>query len=204
MNRSSIAIGRLLSASSRQSVVGCRLWPTEAPSLGSLLRIPLENELEIYGIVCDMQIAGDGLVRQLVTAPELQPEVFADQRANRSVPVELSVLHLGYRRDDVISHLLPPRPPLSLDEIFLCTDAEICAFTSAGRFGYLRHMLRAQEGEWPVDELLAAHLQQAGRSHQQSDGDAQWRGRAVQELIVLLRDDYPSLMAVLSALADAV
>ena len=32
-------------------------------------------------------------------------------------------------------------------------------------------------------------------------GNPQWRERAIQELITLLRDDYPTLMSVLGALA---
>ena len=53
----------------------------------------------------------------------------------------------------------------------------------------------------PVGELLAAHLQQAASAHATA-GDPAWIDRATQELITLLRDDYPTLMSVLGALAD--
>jgi hypothetical protein len=197
-----IAIGRLLRASTAACVVGCRVDQAGAPAFGSLVRIPLIDRIQIYGLIYDISIADDGLVRQLVTAHEVQPEVFDDNRINRSVPVEFSVLHAGYDQDGRISHLLPPRPPLSLDEIFPCADEEVARFTAAGRFGYFRHILRAATTLGvPAGELLAAHLQQAAAA-QTACGDPAWRGRAVQELITLLRDDYPTLMAVLSALAD--
>jgi hypothetical protein len=118
---------------------------------------------------------------------------------NRNVPLEMSVLSVGYRLSGQIYHLLPPRPPLSLDVILLCDPDELRRFTSAGRFGYFRHVLRFQD--LPVGEVLAAHVQQAGRVHAAA-GDAAWASRATQELITLLRDDYPTLMQVLGALSD--
>jgi hypothetical protein len=122
-----------------------------------------------------------------------------DQRENRLVPVEISVVNVGFIQRDRVFHNLPPRPPLSLDKIFLCAPEEVCAFTSAGRFGYFRHILRAVE--LPVAELLAAHLQQASRDHR-ARGDDGWLGAATQELSTLLRDDYPTLMSVLSAVRE--
>jgi hypothetical protein len=199
MNPEPIAIGRLLRASTAACVVGCRVDQAGAPAFGSLVRIPLLDEIQVYGLIYDIHIEDDGLVRQLVTAPEVRPEVFDDNRINRSVPVEFSVLHIGYDQAGRISHLLPPRPPLSLDEIFPCADEEIVRFTAAGRFGYFRHILRAED--LPAGELLAAHVQQAAAAHAAA-GDPAWREHAIQELITLLRDDYPALMAVLGALAD--
>ena len=60
-------------------------------------------------------------------------------------------------------HLLPPRPPLTLDEVYACTPAEICLFTEPGRFGYFRHILRGTD--FPVSEVLASHLRQAAAAH---------------------------------------
>jgi hypothetical protein len=112
----------------------------------------------------------------------------------------MSVLTVGYRLGGKISHLLPPRPPLSLDVIYLCTSEEVRQFTSSGRFGYVRHLLRAVD--LPVGELLAAHIQQAGAAHAEA-GNVVWKNAATQELITLLRDDYATLMSVLGALGDA-
>jgi hypothetical protein len=136
----------------------------------------------------------------LVTAEAVDQSVIQDNRVNRNVPVEMSVLAIGYQQDGRISHLLPPRPPLSLDVIYLCEPEEICRFTAEGRFGYFRHILRATD--LPIGELLAAHVQQAGRIHH-LDGNPGWARAATRELITLLRDDYATLMSVLGALGDA-
>jgi len=198
---SAIEIGRLLRASTSACVVGCRVSQVGAPAFGSLVRIPLPGaDYQIYGMIYDIHIDDDGLVRQLVTAESIRPEVIEDNRINRNVPVEYSVLHVGYQEEGRISHLLPPRPPLSLDAIFPCEDAELVTFTSAGRFGYFRHILRAA-GDLPVGEILAAHIAQALPAQKQA-GQPGWRDRAVQELITLLRDDYPTLMSVLGALGE--
>ena len=195
-----IEIGRLLRAGTAGFVVGCRVSQMDAPSFGALVSVPQAGGYEIFGLIYDIHIDDDGLVRQLVTAEGVQDSVIADNRINRNAPLEISVLAVGYRQDGEILHLLPPRPPLSLDQIFLCGPEEIRQFTGAGRFGYFRHVLRAKD--LAVGELLAAHIQQAQRAHQQA-GNSTWGSAAAQELITLLRDDYPTLLSVLGALADS-
>ena len=192
-----IQIGRLLRSNTRSCVVGCPP-DQEFPALGSMVMIPLDETRAAYGLVSDIHIDDDGLVRQLVTAGEVSEAVIRDNRQNRNVPVEMSVLFIGCEQAGQISHLLPPRPPLSLDSIFACTPADICAFTDAGRFGYLRHILEVQEA--PIADLLAAHLLQAARARKADNG--QWLDRAVNWIVTQLRDDYPRLMAVMQALAD--
>jgi hypothetical protein len=194
-----IEIGRLLRASTTSCVVGCRVSQASVPAFGALVRIPLEDGYCIFGLIHDIRIEDDGLVRQLVTSEHVPQDVILDNRVNRNVPVEVSVLHVGYSQYEHIFHLLPPRPPLSLDALYTCEPDESCGFTGAGRFGYFRHILRA--ADLPVGELLAAHLKLANAYHVER-GNCEWSGAAVQELITLLRDDYPTLMAVLGALAD--
>lgn len=198
---SEIEIGRLLRASTTDCVVGCRVSQVSAPAFGALMRIPLKEDYSIYGLIYDIRIEDDGLVRQLVTAEGIDEEVIADNRVNRNVPVEVSVLHVGYRQAGKVYHLMPPRPPLSLDAIYVCGPKEACAFTGHGRFGYFRHILRA--ADLPVGELLAAHIKLVSGYHADF-GNSTWASDAVKELIVLLRDDYPTLMTVLGAVADTV
>jgi hypothetical protein len=194
-----LEIGRLLRAGTSGFVVGCRVAQIDAPSFGALVRVSLDGDYQVYGLITDIHIDDDGLVRQLVTAEGVDEAVIADNRVNRNVPLELSVLTVGYRLDGKVLHMLPPRPPLSLDVIQLCSSEEVREFTGAGRFGYFRHILRA--ADLPVGELLAAHIQQAGQAHKQA-GEVEWKNRATQELITLLRDDYATLMSVLGALGD--
>lgn len=194
-----LEIGKLLRASTTGFVVGCRLNQINTPALGALVSVFLSDGTQVYGIITDIHIDDDGLVRQLVTSSQITDEIIADNRENRNVPVEISVLSVGYQSKGQISHLLPPRPPLTLETIYPCGPADIVAFTGSGRFGYFRHILRSQE--MPIPEVLAAHLQQAHAAHT-SAGNAAWLESATQELITLLRDDYQVLMSVLGALAD--
>ncbi len=194
-------IGRLLRAGTTGFVVGCRVSQLDSPTFGGLVRVPLHDGYQIYGMIYDIHIDDDGIVRQLVTADNVDAEIIADNRVNRNVPVEISVLTVGYQQNGTIKHLLPPRPPLSLDVIYQCSSEELRQFTQFGRFGYFRHVLRAQDA--PVGELLAAHIEQANAAHHEA-GKLLWSQQATQELIALLRDDYPTLMAVLGALGDAV
>lgn len=193
-----IEIGRLLRAGTTGFTAGCRVSQFTVPTFGELVRAPLGDSYQVYGIIYDIHIEDDGLVRQLVTSENVSDEVLKDNRERRIVPVEMSLLAIGYEQDGKIYHLLPPRPPLSLDVIYLCDDADVARFTSVGRFGYFRHILSAKDA--PIGELMAAHLAQATHAHGRN-GDG-WRESATHELITLLRDDYNTLMAVLGALSD--
>jgi hypothetical protein len=191
-----IEIGRLLRAGTTGFIAGCRVNQLSVPSFGALVRAPLGDGVQVYGLIHDIHIDDDGLVRQLVTADGVSEEVMKDNRERRIVPVEMSVLAVGYEQDGRVHHLLPPRPPLSLDVIYLCDDKEIARFTE--KFGYFRHILNGKDV--PVGEVVAAHILQAGKARG-VDG-ARWIESATQEVITLLRDDYPTLMSVLGALAD--
>jgi hypothetical protein len=193
-----IQIGHLLRAGTSGFVAGCSVSQLKAPAFGALVRAPVGEEYNVYGLITDIHIDDDGLVRQLVTAGEVQEQVIADSRVNRIVPVEMSVLAVGYEQGEKVSHLLPPRPPLSLDVIYLCDPQELAKFTSAGHFGYFRHILRAEDV--PVGEVLAAHILDV----KQKTKNEKWVEKAAQELITLLRDDYPTLMAVLGALGEVI
>ncbi|MDP2976181.1 MAG: hypothetical protein Q8N45_08215 [Anaerolineales bacterium] len=196
-----IEIGHLLRAGTSGFVAGCSVSQLEAPAFGALVRAPLDADYSVYGLIYDIHIDDDGLVRQLVTAGNVSAEVMHDNRERRIVPVEMSVLAVGYEQGGKIYHLLPPRPPLSLDVIYLCSEQELVKFTGAGKFGYFRHVLRAKD--MPIGEVLAAHLGQASAAHA-TKGNKDWAEEATKELITLLRDDYPSLMAVLGALGEVV
>ena len=191
-----IQVGHLLRAGTTAFVVGCSVSQAETPGFGALLCAPLDDGYSVYGLIHDIHIDDDGLVRQLVTAGNITPEVVHDNRQHRIVPVEMSVLAVGYEQGGRIFHLLPPRPPLSLDVIYTCAPADLAKFTGAGHFGYFRHILQAKD--LPVGELLAAHILQV----KQLTKNEVWVEAATRELITLLRDDYPTLMSVLGALGE--
>ncbi len=197
--QTSIPIGKLLRAENSQFVAGCRVRELETPALGALVKVKLEDQSEIYGLITNILINDDSLVRQLVSGVSIPTEYTADNRYNRNLPVEIHVLTVGYAQNGHISHRLPPRPPLSLDVLHLCGAEELCDFTSLNDQAYLRHILRLLDQ--PVEELLAAHLRQAKAAHQANNDNA-WYPLACQKLITLMRDDYPRLTAVLDVLTD--
>jgi hypothetical protein len=191
-----IEIGRLLQAGTTGFIAGCRVNQLDAPMFGALVRAPLSENYQVYGLIYDIHIDEDGLVRQLVTADNVSAEVMKDNRERRIVPVEMSVLAVGYEQDGKIHHLLPPRPPLSLDVIYLCDDNDLVKFTQ--KLGYFRHILNAKDA--PIGEVIAAHIQQVNAANK----DKAWKEKATQEVITLLRDDYPTLMSVLGALGEVI
>ncbi len=194
-----LKVARLLRGGTGGFVAGCRVSEIDAPAFGALVRAPIDDNYQVYGLISDIHIDDDGLVRQLVSADHVSEEVIRDNRERRIVPVELSVLTVGYEEDARVHHRLPARPPLSLDLVFLCSKDELVRFTAPPRLGYLRHLLRAEDA--PVGELLAAHVYQASEAH--NDG-GRWAQHAIREIIALLRDDYPVLISVLGALNEVV
>lgn len=193
-----IPIGRLLRANTTSCVMGCRVSQAGTPPFGAMALIPLSDGTRIYGLVYDIHIDDDGLVRQLVSA-QVSEEVLEDNRQNRNVPIEISLVFIGWEDSaGRVSHARVPRPPLTLDEIFLCSDADILRFTSNPRLGYLRGLLRNQE--IPAADLVTAHLVQVFKVAHHPDPEG-WRDRCLNEVIALLKDDYPQLMDVLSAVS---
>lgn len=194
-----LEVGRLLRAGMSGFVAGCRVSQLESPKFGSLVRVSLDQFLQIYGLIYDINVSDDGLIKQLVTVEGIERNVIEDNRQNRNVPIELSVLTVGYKEHSNISHLLPPRPALSLDAIYLCDDHEIRQFTGYGKFGYFRHVFRGND--FSAADVIAAHMQAARKAHLES-GNETWFRDATNELIVLLRDDYEALIDVLGALSE--
>ncbi len=196
-----IEIGKLLRANITGFIAGCQVTNIEAVEFGALVKVPISAApgLYVYGLIYDIHIDDDGLVQQLAISDAIASTIIADNRNNRNVPLEISIVSVGHQKGGQIRHTLPPRPPLSLDILEKCTPHELFEFTNATpRFGYLRHILRSNN--FPIGELLAAHIEQATRANLRHNPN--WKDQATRELITLLRDDYPTLMAVLGALSD--
>ncbi len=107
-----IPIGKLLRADNRQFVAGCRVKELETPALGALVKVRLQDQSEVYGLITRISISDDGLVRQLASGMSIPPEYTADNRHNRNLPVEIEVLTLGFAQDGKLYHQLPPRARL--------------------------------------------------------------------------------------------
>jgi hypothetical protein len=153
----SLTIGWVLRASTVGFAVGCRVLQPSVPQFGDLVKVSVSDNLQIFGLIYDVTVRDDPAVRQLILAGEMEPEAVLDQRENRLVPIEISVLVVGYRQDSATVQGLPPQPPVSLDMLTLCDDADIRAFTET--LDYLRLVLSATH--IPADELVIANLHQA-------------------------------------------
>ncbi|MBI9050651.1 MAG: hypothetical protein JEZ00_14615 [Anaerolineaceae bacterium] len=195
-----IPIGRILRANATGCMVGCQIDQADIPAIGDMVYIPIPQDERVYGIICNILVDDDGLVRQLVTSEQIAESVIQDNRLNRNVPLEMEVRFIGHTRQQKAMHLLPPRPPFSLDSMIRCSANDMRNFLTAGKYGYFRHLLRDQSPFF--EEILSAHLRTVHHSAA-SLLPINWLNDAINEIIFLLRDDYESLMKVLSALSDA-
>ncbi|NJN94606.1 MAG: hypothetical protein HC875_11175 [Anaerolineales bacterium] len=163
-------VGWVLRASTIGFAVGCRVPPreikpdTSVPNFGDLVKVLLPDGMIVFGVIYDVQVRDDPVVRQLILAGDIEEEITKDQRENRLVPVEIGVLAVGYQRAKEIVQGLPPQPPISLDSLILCNNTDIQTFTNANsnsnnakfKFDYLRLILNAPQ--IPTDELVVANL----------------------------------------------
>lgn len=193
-------IGRLIRSNISDYIFGCEENKIDPASFGRMVYIKTNNDVKVYGLIYNINILDDGIVRQLSTAKNVPETIIADTKENRSVTFEISVLIVGYEKDDKIVHLPPPTPPLSLDNIFLCTNEDIKKF-NGNMLGYLRQITKHPEA--PVAELLAVHFMQANQAHIELN-DYEWIKKASKELTILLRDDYNKLTDVFGAISAAI
>ena len=164
-------IGRVLRASTRGFACGTHSTRIgDNHTFGSFVKVPVTNDASthVIGLIYSVDIKDDQLISELVMADSVDSNVLRDQRENRMVPVEISILSIGYMNGTYNMHSLPPRPPLSLSEVHLCTPDEIFNFTK--RQDFFRLVLSASEV--PVDDLLAAALRYAAWQMYHNDSQA--------------------------------
>jgi hypothetical protein len=151
-------IGRVLRASTIGYTCGTRSSELSTPAFGAFVQTQQRDaDALVIGLIYGIHIDDDPLVRQLIMANNMNLATIRDQRENRMVPVEISVVNVGYVLNGQTYQNLPPRPPISLDEVHVCDDALIAGFT--GRFDFFRLVLNTPEV--PAEELLAAALKLA-------------------------------------------
>ena len=184
MSNGNLRVGRVLRAGTRGFAIGCAVMQPDIPSFGSFVRAEgLAPGSAIYGLIYDVSVEDDPFVRQFISADPPE-EVVRDQRENRQVPIEVSVLAVGCRDDQGIRHCLPAQPPVTLDWLYQCNDEELRDFTA--RFHYFRLVLEAREV--PADELLAASLRVAAAARQEHERES-FLIEAGRELARLLAGD---------------
>jgi hypothetical protein len=182
-------IGRVLRASTTGFECGTRSSDLDEPSFGAFVQARRRNDdTAIIGLIYAIRVDDDPLVRQLIMANNINTATIRDQRENRMVPVEISIITVGCLKGSTPIYALPPRPPLSLDPVYLCDAEMIYTFTQS--FDFFRLVLQA--AQVPSEELLAAALRLAAAARplrEQTD----FLTRAGQRLAQLLSGDLPRL-----------
>ncbi|MBE7467642.1 MAG: hypothetical protein HS114_00685 [Anaerolineales bacterium] len=131
----------------------CKLLFQEVPHFGELMKVRANGTFNLFGLIYDVIVQDDPLVvRQLILADVLEPELVLDQRENRLASIELSILDgwLFTEWEDY-SRVAAPAP-LNLDSLAVYDEAELRAFTDD--LTYLRLVLNAMRV--PTDELLVS------------------------------------------------
>lgn len=193
-------IGKVLRASTVGFVCGTRSQEIRHPSFGAFVRTRhgQYSDIDVIGLIHAIHIDDDPLVRQIILANNTPAAVEQDQRQNRMVPVEISVVNVGYVTVNGMYQALPPRPPLSLDPVQLCDAHTIGVFTE--QLDFVRLVLNASDV--PTAELLAAALMHAAnvRPPEQSRAFLVAAGR---KLAGLLSHDLPQLQHLLRLIRPA-
>lgn len=189
-------VGRVLRASTRGYACGTHSNRIDfRHDFGAFVKVPLANDKELFaiGIIYSVEIKDDLLINELVMAESVNANVLRDQRENRLIPVEISVLNIGYGVRKTFAPSLPPRPPMSLSQVHLCTADEVFYFTH--QTDYFRLVLNASEV--PTDDLMAAMIRYAANAYHDSER-YDFMVRTGQQLTRLLSSDTKRLASILA------
>lgn len=193
-------VGRVLRASTRGYACGTHSTRIDnRHDFGAFVKVPIANAPQLFaiGLVYAVEIKDDLLISELVMAESVDPNVLHDQRENRMIPVEISVLNIGYGVGREFVQSLPPRPPMSLSPVQLCTADEVYYFTQKQDF--FRLIVRASEV--PSDDLLAAMIRYASGAYQTGER-YEFVVRCGQRLTRLLSADMSRLSSILALISS--
>lgn len=152
-------IGRVIKASMQTFIFGTKVPESDVPTFGALVKTEIEHrQITVYGLIYNIEMNTDdsGMTKLLSVSEHARPEDI-DYARSKLIPLNVSVLCVGYREQDRLRHALPPQPPVALREIEACSDAEVAAFSRQP--DYLKLVLDARFA--PCDELLAACIRRA-------------------------------------------
>ncbi len=191
-------VGRVLRASTRGYVCGTHSTRLDGRhDFGAFVKAPIANDESIIalGVIYAIEIKDDLLINELVMAEAVDPNVLRDQRENRMIPVEVSVLNIGYTDGRSFIHSIPPRPPMSLSQVMLCSQEDVLQFTR--KLDFLRLILQASEV--PSEALIGAAVRYSSYAYEATEQEA-FLIRAGQHLAKTIGDDTRRLSAILGLL----
>ncbi len=163
-------VGRVLRADIRLFVAASRLPEPDVPTFGTFVQAPIQQgRRQAIGLVYDIRLQDDPFLREIAAAMPVgdqgYEEVIRDQREARALPVEISIISVGYRTVSGYRYGLPPQPPMLVHDVHLCSAEEVFAFTEVPDF--LRPLLESRD--LPADELMARALIHAANLRPQAE-----------------------------------
>jgi hypothetical protein len=190
-------IGRVLRASTRGFTSGTHSANIGTRhDFGAFVKVPVANDDNqwVIGLIYAVEVKDDLMISELVMAEAVNPNILRDQRENRLIPVEISVINVGYYTGSGFVHSLPPRPPMSLSAVSLCAADEVVAFTRYP--DYLRMILQA--AEVPSDDLVAMTLRYAALCYYEGEDRRNFLVESGRYLAKMLSSDLKRLSQILS------
>ncbi len=158
-------LGRVTRCSTRGFAGAYPLEGDRIPSFGAFCAAPIQGGGFAIGVIYDINIEDDPLARQLAALDDVPQEQIRDSQSNRQVPVEFSVLNLGYLQADTLYYTLPPSPPLTLEPIHRLPAQDLQRFSD--NLSFLSTI--ATNPAVPVDDLLTASIMEAARSRPENE-----------------------------------
>ncbi len=168
----------------------------QAPPFGSLVKTSTAP-VEIYGIIYNTTTGSiDPGRRPLARGKEESKEedIYRIHPQFSSLfRTECNVLVVGYNEEGRIHHYLPPHPAHIHSFVYQCSDEEVYQFSQS--LDFLSLILASQgKSPVPVEELLAASLRYASRTHPERGEFLITAGR---ELTLLLSKEVNCLSTIL-------
>jgi hypothetical protein len=137
-------------------VFGTKVPESDVPVFGALVKTEITHRATtVYGLIYNIEMNTDdsGMTKLLSVSDHARPEDIEYARS-KLIPLNVSVLCVGYAEKGKLRYGLPPQPPVALREIEACGEAEIAEFTL--RPDYLKLVMECRDA--PCDELLAASI----------------------------------------------
>ncbi len=167
----------------------------QPPALGSLVKVKVDDNHDIYAVVSYGETGGIEPGRRPVrwSTDEVFDEAIYKEHPElrRTLRTEFTALSVGGVEGEEARQGLPSEPPPMHYSVYSCIPEEVLRFTE--ELYYLR-LLLAGEGPVPKEQLLVTHLREVYRAR---GNDEEWLSRAAREIARLLKRDYDRLMTVL-------
>lgn len=171
----------------------------QPPSLGSLVKVELEPDMQLYAVVSFAQTSGLEQGRRAIrrgTADIYDAAIYNEHpELRRTLRTIFQAVLVGWQdNESLLYQQLPPVPPPLHFSVQDCGASEMHEFTN--RLYYLRLLLAANV-DIPAPQLLVAHLNEI---YQLRDRDRTWLEGAARELAALLKNDSETLMSIFYAI----